>query len=122
MTHKYQNTGFTPGVSVFTDVDTQLPSIATFNASRVKAQVSGGSVSFVKGKLSLRSSKMADVCGLDCPREVVESFTVEFNVQDGAQGLAAMRAEVLRLFDEAISQYGFDRGLVPPVYASFIEE
>lgn len=122
MTHKYQNIGFNTGSSVFVDTAKDLPSIATFTASRVKATVSGGTIPFVRGKIVLRSNANASVCGNDCPVEVTESFTMDFNVQDGTQNLAAMRAEVLRLFDEAIAKYGFDRGLVPPVYAAFTEE
>lgn len=122
MTHKYQNIGFNTGSSIFVDTAKDLPSIATFTASRVRATVSGGTIPFVRGKVVLRTNALAVACGNDCPSEVTESFTMDFNVQDGAQNLAAMRIEVLRLFDEAIASYGFDRGLVPPVYAAFTEE
>lgn len=119
MTHKYLNTEFKPGASVFSDLENANANSATFTASAVNAAVKGGQVRMVKGKIALRIAADAEVCGEVCPAIVNESVVLEFNVKRGAASLAAMRAEVDRLFALAESEYGFTAGHVPPPQADF---
>lgn len=120
--NQYQNTGFDAGRSIFINTAKQLPSQATFSASRATVKTSSGNVNFVRGAIALRSNIVPTICGESCPTEVTESVKLEFSVLDGATSLADLKAEVDRLFTEAIAAYGFSRGLVPPVYANFINE
>lgn len=119
MSHNYQNTEVAPGRTVFIDTAQTLPSEVTFTASRRNGSIAGKAVVFDRGTIVLRSNQTTTPCGADCPVEVTESVRVEFNVLDGAASLANMRAELDRLFDAAVSSYGFSRGLVPPVSATF---
>lgn len=119
MTQKYLNTSFTAGTSVFTDLENPKVNTAVFTASAVKANVNGNIVPMVRGSLALRQEAQTEVCGNNCPVAVVESVKIDFNVERGAKNLAALRAEVNRLFDAASETFGFTAGHVPPPQASF---
>ena len=119
MSHNYQNTEAVPGRSVFIDTAQTLPSEVTFTASRRKGNVAGKVVVFDRGAIVLRTDKTTTPCGADCAVEVTETIRVEFSVLDGAASLEALRTEINRLLDSAITNYGFSRGLVPPVSATF---
>ena len=119
MSHNYQNTEVAPGRTVFIDTDKTLPSEVTFTASRRNSSAAGKAVVFDRGTVVLRSNATTTPCGADCPVEVTESVRIEFNVLDGAASLSALLTETLRLLNEAKDSYGFSRGLLPPVSATF---
>lgn len=120
---KYQNVAFSRVNSVFIDTkDTVTMPEVTFAARSVAANVKGGTVPMVKGSVALRKQEASTLCGTECPVDVTESVTLSFSVLHSGANLAALRAEVNRLFDTAVVDYGLATGLVPPVYAAFEEE
>lgn len=121
MAKRYQNTSFAAGSSEFTEV---LGSkfISRFTASTPTVKTSGGSVQLVNGKLALVRPTSKVGCNECTPVSFQESMRVEFNFDPTTPArFTEMRAELNRLLDEAISNYLFNSGMVPPVYASFPE-
>lgn len=119
MTQQYQNVAFSGSTSAFVDVN-QKREVA-FSARRVNSTVAGNPVRFVKASIVLRGEAEAPVCGNECGPTVAESIKLELSVLDGAERLTALRGELNRLLDKAISEYNFAKGLTPPVYADFTE-
>lgn len=119
MTHKYLNTDFKTGASVFTDLENPNPNSLTFAASSVNASVKGGPVAMVKGRVALRVASEATVCDATCPVMVNESVVFEFNVRRGASSLTALKAELERVYNLAVTEYGLTAGHVPPPQADF---
>lgn len=113
----YQNTGFNTGTSTFVDVNQNYE--ITFASRKVAAKVGAFSVPMVKAAATLRASSEATACGSECPLPIVESVKIEFSVTQGAASLEALRAELTRLVDKAISDFHLTDGLVPPVFAAF---
>lgn len=120
---KYQNVAFTRINSVFVDTKdpVTMPEV-TFAARNVAANFKAGTVPMVKGSVALRNKQSTTICGTDCPVEVTEAVTLSFSVLHGGANLAALRAEVNRLIDQAVADYGLTTGLVPPVFAAFEQE
>lgn len=114
---KYQNTGFETGSSTF--VDTNQKNEVTFRSRKVSTKVGAVIVPMVKAAATLRASSEAPVCGSECPLPIVESVKLEFSVTQGGASLDALRTELMRLVDSALSEYHLANGLVPPSYATF---
>lgn len=117
MTH-YLNTDFKIGTSVFTDLENPSENSVNFTASAVNAKVGVNTIPMVRGQATLRTSTDVQVCGDVCPVSVFESVTLSFNLQRGASNLTTLRAELVRLVDKAIADYGFSAGHVPPSSAN----
>lgn len=117
---QYQNVAFDRSKSVFVDTTSTKSNEATFDSKPVMAKIGGTTVPMVRSSITLRSAVQATVsCGNDCPPEIVESVSISFNVEQGADRLVALRAETIRLLDIAIAEYNMTKGLVPPVFATF---
>lgn len=121
MAKRYQNTAFASGSSEFTEVlGSQF--VSRFSASSPTLKTSGGSVKLVNGKLSLVRQTVKTGCEECNPISFQESMRIEFNFDPTTPArLTEMRTELNRLYDEAVEDYLFSNGLVPPVYASFPE-
>lgn len=118
MTQKYQNTAFDGGKSQFVDVTNQAE--LTFTAKNVEVSTRSGAVPMSKGVVVVRKQATAIVPCNDCPARVTESVKIEFSTVTGdAASLEALRAEVIRVMDAALANYGLGAGLVPPSYATF---
>lgn len=118
---RYQNVAFDRNSSSFAAVN-QTKSEATFKGRQVAASVSGERIPMVQFSVSLRKEAQAAVCGKDCTVPIVESASITFNVEQGAERLVELRGELNRLFDEAEEKYALAEGFVPPAYAAFLEE
>lgn len=117
---QYQNVAFERNRSAF--IDTATTTEATFTARPVTANINGTNVPMVRGELALRRETLAGAsCGVYCPPVIGEMVKLSFSVEQGAASLGALRTEMNRLFDKAVSDYNLTKGLVPPVYATFSE-
>lgn len=121
MTHKYQNVAFSGQRSAFADINQTNPLQATFDAREVHVAVKNGSVDMVRGHVLLQEPFQATVCGETCGTTLTRSLKLEFNVEKGGASISALRVELLRLFDEAVEDYGLAVGYVPPAYANFAQ-
>lgn len=117
---RYQNVEFARNRSVFIDTTNSTnPTEATFQSKSVLAQTKNGGVAMVKGSCTVRQEATTTTCGSECPVSVVESVDFNFSVLKGASNLSALRVELIRLLDIAITDYSLTAGLVPPVQANF---
>lgn len=121
MTHKYQNVEFTPQQSAFVDITQPNPLKATFASRKVNVKVDGGQFAMVRAQVLVQEPFLAVPCGETCGTELTRSVKLEVNVEKGGASIADLRAEVIRLFDQAMTNYGLAEGYVPPAYANFTE-
>lgn len=121
----YQNTAFKSGSSTFADPTNNVsPSVATFNNQvRTRSRKGAPDINFVVGNVGLQVPFFSNDCD-GCTGEILtKALDIRFNVPmaTAAADLAALRAEVNRLFDKAIAEYNMTKGMVPPVQATFPE-
>lgn len=121
----YQNTAFKSGSSTFADPSNNVsPSVATFNNQvRTRSRKGAPDINFVAGNVGLQVPFFSSDCD-GCTGEILtKALDIRFNVPmaTAAADLAALRAEVNRLFDKAIAEYNMTKGMVPPVQATFPE-
>lgn len=116
---KYQNVAFASDRSAFIDVVATQATEATFTGKSVKASISGKNVPMIRGGVRLAVESNATICGEVCDVPVVEPVELKYSVLAGATNLLALKAEVDRLFTDALDNYALTKGTVPPVYATF---
>lgn len=122
---KYFNTGFAPNKSTFVDIgtDAALTKQLGFSNKESLVRTTVGGTRMTSGQVSFVSPFKVD-CSEACDdTTLTESVKISWNVRYGnAASLDAMRAEMNRVLDLAIAEYGALQGLVPPVYATFESE
>lgn len=121
---QYTNVSRERNSSEFAQVEPDYDgSIALFKATTATPSIAGTIVPMVKGSVRVSQPSAVDPCdpGL-CKGTVTQAILVEFNIKRGeVETLEALRDEVVRLLDEAIANYHFADGIVPPVSAIFAE-
>lgn len=120
----YQNVGFETNKSSFVDVSNVAgPNTVSFSNKSVGVPTSVGVTKMVSGHVVLTVPFEVD-CSEQCNGATLnESLRLQWNIRqaDIAQ-LAALRTELNRVLDQAITDYHIGSGLVPPVYATFPSE
>lgn len=122
---KYQNVSSMANVSEFTRTDVVDGSTATFRAKTSPyTPAPGVQVQMVSASVRYEKDATYLPCGeVECGAPVRESVEIRFNsIKGNAAVLALNKAELLRLFDEAISAYHLAYGLLPPATADFDSE
>lgn len=119
---QYFNNGFAPDKSSFVDVDSNVGQVNSlvFTNKSTNVVTSVGQTKMVSGHISLTVPFKVS-CSEECQDITLnESLRVQWNMRyDSTEALSALRAEVNRVLDEAIASYGLQKGLVPPVFATF---
>lgn len=93
--------------------------ILTFSAKTARPTIVGKVVPMVN--LSARLSAPAPITPCDttmCDGSITEAVAISVNFRQGSD-FAALRTELLRVFDIAVQDYNFADGIVPPTNASF---
>lgn len=120
----YQNVGFEPNRSSYVDVSNVAgPNTVAFTNKSVAVPTSVGATKMVSGAITVTQPFEVD-CSEQCNGATLnESVKVQWNIRyANLARLTALRAEVNRVLDAAITDYHICEGLVPPVYASFPSE
>lgn len=121
MSVKYQNIGFSADKAQFIDAVTNSagPNGLIFANMVKQAPLAGGAkAQMVSGSLTV--NQPTSVVSSESTTVLNESLKLQWNfTRASTTKLAAMRAELLRCFDEAVTEHNLTMGLVPPVYATF---
>lgn len=121
---KYVNTGVMAGKSDFAGVrEDDLVDTLTFTSRSNTVATQQGSVKMTSGHVSI-TSPFKVVCGETCQTSYLnESIRIQWNVKYAdVNALAALRAEALRVLDQAVEEFALLNGLVPPASATFAAE
>lgn len=124
MPHSYQNVSREKDVSSYIDVVQPLTGLSAVFRSKtaVYTPQKGIGVFMTSGSVRSELEQAVTLCGEPCPITIRPQVEVRFNVQKGdVTTLNLLKAEVDRLFAEAVSSYNLALGLVPPSEADFPE-
>lgn len=125
ITLKYINTNRGTATAEFIQVDPSSDgSFVRFDVKSALPSIGGVITPMVKVSVFLsRPSPVNNPCDpTACSGSVSQTARVELNLKKGnATDYAAMKAEVIRVLDEAIAQNYLLDGVVPPVTATFTE-
>lgn len=122
---KYINTTRDKTTSDFARVNPSVDgSTLHFLVKTARPMIAGTSVPMVNGTLRLAMPSAVTPCDSNaCSGEVIEAVSLQFNVKAGnVDSLTALRTELNRVFDAAISGYNLADGIVPPATADFATE
>lgn len=95
--------------------DTQID----VSSSSVTPQVAGQAVKMVKATVRITTPSEVRNCNDECVAHVNEAVALSFNLRQGGANLAALKAEVIRVFDDLVANYQLVNGVVPPATADF---
>lgn len=120
----YINTGFAPGKAQFVDVNSNpvgANELSAQNANK-KATVAGGNrVPMVSGHLTFVRPFAVEDSDVTPAPVLNETLKIQWNIRHGSDP-ATLRAELNRVLDIWIADMNLDKGVVPPVYATFTSE
>lgn len=123
MTKKYQNIGFAANKAQFIDATSNpvgANGLLFANEVKLAPLAGGGKRQMVSGSLTVNVPISVDATVTGQPATVLnESLKLQWNFSRGGLTVAAMRAEINRVFDEAVAKYNLTQGLVPPVQSDF---
>lgn len=122
---KYQNIDRSANRSTYVEVGDRSGAQALITSKTTNfTPVSGALVGMTAGAVRVvRAVQASTSCGLDCPPMVDNSVEVKFNVfKDDHTTFAELKAEAVRLIDEAWLTYNLGLGIVPPSEATFEQE
>lgn len=112
----YQNVSFGPGLSRFADPVSQMEAQFTAKTSKVKLPSAAVTQVVTQDLLVSVPKTITSECS-PCATDVVNnSIRVKVTfIRDDAAAITALRTEMNRLLDLAISSANFTAGFVPPV-------
>lgn len=122
---KYINTTRDKTTSDFARVQPSVDGATLhFLVKTARPMIVGTSVPMVNGTLRLAAPAPVASCDSNaCSGEVTESVSIQFNIKAGnVSTLTALRTELNRVLDAAISGYNLADGIVPPATADFASE